>query len=230
MEAAIGRDGIERHVPGLWLDVRHTLEVIRHPDEFRASPLAIAPSMAQVSIIEAGTAPQAPAARVDRDQRQQHCIELPRLDAALRMPFGFLDSKAVATKWLRGLEPHEFHGTARDVRDHGEIKVAPSAQGEGHERREVYLARIREIHGNACTRSQETGSRDDTPQCRGSVAALPQGERAALLAHGAPHRIAIIRIRSRQRRIGRRADVIHRRRRAAPPACAVGAIALDTEQ
>ena len=175
--------------------------------------------MTKAAIVESGAAPQSPTSSVESDERHEDHIEAAGIDALVPRMIGFGDAVCIEPGCgTRGIG-REAHAEASSIGDDRRIDLAtalPGATGNGYD---VRLATVRQIDRNATSGAQQMepicGRRKAASRCQ----SLGTRDESASRPHIAAQFVSIDQVSRLPRREGE-----------APPACAVCAIALDTEQ
>jgi hypothetical protein len=162
VEATLGDDCIERHVPRTGFEMRHALQLIADADQLRSTPAgsgaAMRAQLLQATVVEAGAAAQPPSMCIDRDQWNEHEIEMAHGDSrssgSQTGDVRFRDAIAVYPHASACIEGDEAHAVATVVGDDRQVEVATTLARERDDVREVGFAAIGEIDRNAARWAQ----------------------------------------------------------------------------
>ena len=124
MKPALRNHGMHGDIPVGRGQRTNALEVISNAYELGPSPLPQSTQARQASIVEARSAAQAPAARIDGDQWQENQIEVTGGNVLRDGSGGFQDAVCVFAQRGSRRELGELHASSPVMRDDGKVKAA----------------------------------------------------------------------------------------------------------
>jgi len=138
------QDDIEPNVPGTRLDPVETLALVRDTDQPWLAPARLSMSKSERAIVEAAPHAETIPPSIEPDQRQNHEIEMGRLEQMATTPDRLRDPEAIGSQPIArtiAREPEEATPMAsRQRTEDRQVEALAARRREPHQRTRIDLA------------------------------------------------------------------------------------------